>query len=92
MSKVLVVDDNDDLRSLLVLLLQRYGGYDTLAAATGEEAVAKAIAGQPDLIIMDISLPDISGIGAIRELKNIQARPGFQLLPTLVCLCSNGKS
>jgi two-component system, cell cycle response regulator DivK len=72
-SKVLVVDDNDDVRSFLVLLLQGYGGYDILEAATGEEAVEKAISGKPDLIVMDISLPDISGIGATKELKNIQS-------------------
>jgi CheY-like chemotaxis protein len=38
--KVLVVDDNDNVRSFLVLLLEQSGGYETLEAATGEEAVA----------------------------------------------------
>jgi len=68
--RILVVDDSDDVRSFLVLLLERSGGYETLEAATGEEAVEKAISRRPDLILMDIRLPDISGIAATEALKN----------------------
>jgi CheY-like chemotaxis protein len=68
--RILVVDDSDDVRSLLVLLLERSGGYETLEAATGEEAVEKAISRKPDLILMDIRLPDISGIDATEAIKN----------------------
>src|SRR6266481_9363107 len=68
--KILVVDDNDNVRSFLVLLLERSGGYETLEAATGEEAVKKANSGKPDLILMDIRLPDISGIEATEAIKN----------------------
>jgi two-component system, OmpR family, alkaline phosphatase synthesis response regulator PhoP len=57
--KVLVGDDNDNVRSFLVLLLEQSGGYDTLEAATGEEAVEKAVSGRPDVILMDIILPGI---------------------------------
>jgi two-component system, cell cycle response regulator DivK len=67
---VLVVDDSDDVRSFLVLLLERSGGYETLEAATGEEAVEKAISRRPDLILMDIRLPDISGVAATEAIKN----------------------
>jgi CheY-like chemotaxis protein len=68
--KILVVDDNDNVRSFLVLLLERSGGYQTLEAATGEEAVEKAISGKPDLILMDIRLPDISGVEATEAIKS----------------------
>ena len=68
--KLLVVDDNDNVRSFLVLLLDRSGGYETLEAATGEEAVEKAISGKPDLILMDIRLPDISGVDATKAIRN----------------------
>ena len=68
--RILVVDDSDDVRSFLVLLLERSGGYETLEAATGEEAVEKAISGKPDLILMDIRLPDISGVDATKAIKN----------------------
>ena len=68
--RVLVVDDSDDVRSFLVLLLERSGGYETLEAATGEEAVEKAISRRPDLILMDIRLPGISGVAATEAIKN----------------------
>jgi CheY-like chemotaxis protein len=68
--RILVVDDNDDVRYILLLLLERSGGYETLEAATGQEAVEKAISGRPDLILMDIRLPDISGVDATKAIKN----------------------
>jgi CheY-like chemotaxis protein len=68
--RILVVDDSDDVRSFLVLLLERSGGYETLEAATGEDAVEKAISGRPDLILMDIRLPDISGVDATKAIRN----------------------
>ena len=68
--KILVVDDNDNVRSFLVLLLERSGGYETLEAATGEEAVEKAISGRPDIILMDIILPGINGVDAAKAIRN----------------------
>ena len=68
--RILVVDDSDDVRSFLVLLLERSGGYETLEAATGQEAVEKTSSGRPDIVLMDISLPDISGVDATIAIKN----------------------
>ena len=68
--KVLVVDDNDNVRSFLVLLLEQSGGYETLEAATGEEAVEKAISERPDVILMDIILPGINGVDATKAIIN----------------------
>jgi CheY-like chemotaxis protein len=68
--RILVVDDNDDVRYILAILLGRSGGYETLEAATGQEAVETAISGRPDLILMDIRLPDISGVDATKAIKN----------------------
>ncbi len=69
-ARILVVDDSDDVRSFLVLLLERSGGYETLEAGTGAAAVEKAISEKPDLILMDIRLPDISGFDATEAIKN----------------------
>ena len=69
-ARILVVDDSDDVRSFLVLLLERSGEYETLQAGTGAEAVEKAISEKPDLILMDIRLPDISGFDATEAIKN----------------------
>ena len=77
-ARILVVDDSDDVRSFLVLLLERSGGYETLEAGTGAEAVEKAISEKPDLILMDIKLPDISGFDATEAIKN---NPGAAQIP-----------
>jgi CheY-like chemotaxis protein len=68
--KILLVEDNTDVRSFLRLLLERSAGYEIVEAASGEEAIEKATSERPDLILMDISLPDISGIGATHALKS----------------------
>ena len=77
-ARILVVDDSDDVRSFLVLLLERSGGYETLEAGTGVEAVEKAISEKPDLILMDIKLPDINGFDATEAIKN---NPGAAQIP-----------
>jgi CheY-like chemotaxis protein len=66
--KILVVDDNPDVRKLLVLRL-RESSYDTVEAATGPEALKQALTTHPDLIIMDLAMPDGNGDEAIESLK-----------------------
>jgi len=67
--RILIVDDSDDSRSILGVILHRSWGYETIEAATGTEAVQKAIAEKPDLIIMDLGLPGISGVDATKAIK-----------------------
>jgi two-component system, cell cycle response regulator DivK len=67
--RILVVEDHDDTRTILVTLLRRFCGYETIEAANGTEAIEKAVAEKPDLILMDLDLPDISGIEAAKALK-----------------------
>jgi two-component system, cell cycle response regulator DivK len=68
--RILVVEDGADLRAVVVAVLKQVCGYDTIEAADGREAVAKAVSEKPDLILMDVSLPDISGIDAARAVKS----------------------
>jgi len=56
---VLIVDDDEHLREILTAML-RFSGYEISEAATGTEAVNKAISEKPDLILLDIELPDTS--------------------------------
>lgn len=67
--KILVVEDHDDSRTILVAILRRFCGYETIEAANGMEAIEKAFAEKPDLILMDLDLPDISGIDAAKAVK-----------------------
>jgi CheY-like chemotaxis protein len=56
--RILVVEDRDDSRTILVTMLQRLCGYATIEAANGKEAIEKAVSEKPDLILMDLDLPD----------------------------------
>ena len=68
---IVIVDDNEDFRKLLAWLLQPRG-YETLQAATGKDAIEKAITAQPSLILLDIRLPDMNGMDAARAIKKDQ--------------------
>lgn len=66
--KILVVDDNAESRELLALVLRR-SGYEITEAGTGLDAIEQAHATRPDLIIMDLGLPGITGDEATARLK-----------------------
>jgi len=67
--KILIVDDNQDSRELTVKVLKNRG-YQIIEARDGEEALEKALAEKPDLILMDISIPKINGYEVTRRLKS----------------------
>ena len=65
---VLLVEDNETIRGAFVILLEE-SGYRVRAAATGAEALSVAVESQPDLILMDLGLPDLGGLEVTRRLK-----------------------
>lgn len=67
-STVLIVEDNDKNMKLVRDIL-RHEGYATLEAATGREGLRLAREARPDLVLMDIQLPDIDGIAVLREIR-----------------------
>lgn len=67
MHVVLIVDDNEKNRKLAVSILSA-AGFATIEAATGTEALALAAEHVPDVILMDLRLPDIDGAEAARQL------------------------
>ncbi len=77
---VLIVDDEKDLRSLLDFNLKQ-AGYRTVHAATGSEALARAASHSPDLILLDLNLPDLSGTEVCRRLK---ADPSTEAIPVVM--------
>ena len=86
MSKtILVVDDNNDSRELIHVLLTKMG-FTVLDALDGREGLDKANSEHPDLIITDIGMPHLDGIGMIRELRS---QSNFEDLP-IVALTSYG--
>jgi len=73
--RILIVEDHEDNRRILRDLLTS-AGYELIEAATGSEGVAMAKAHRPDLILMDIQLPEIDGYEATRQIKaNSALRP-----------------
>ena len=67
--KVLLVDDEDDIRTIGQLSLSRVGGWQTVLAASGAEAVTKAAAEQPDLILLDVMMPGMDGPTTLGQLR-----------------------
>src|SRR5436190_11241599 len=68
MSHVLVVDDNADARELLATML-RTAGYDVSVAADGREGLERYAELRPSLVLADIFMPGMDGIGMIREIR-----------------------
>ena len=80
MIRVLVVDDSRTALMMSMTILSR-GPYVLLAAHDGEEAVAKAKAERPDLIVMDVVMPKMTGIEACLELRRC---PETSAIPVLL--------
>ena len=66
---VLVVDDDVDLGSMLQLILNG-GGYQTHVASSGSEALRWLERNQPDLVLLDIMMPDVSGFTVLRQIRS----------------------
>lgn len=66
--KVLLIEDNTDCRELLAMLI-RHLGFDVIEADDGEIGVQKALAERPNLILMDLGMPSMSGIQATACLR-----------------------
>ncbi len=81
---ILIVEDNAQNRKLARDLLQVHG-YRTIEAETGEDGVALATERAPDLVVMDIHLPGISGIDA---LAKIRAAPATRAIPVIAFTAS----
>jgi len=69
MRKILIIDDDPELRGALTEQLSLYEEYEAVAAENGNKGVQAAKAGQIDLVIMDIGWPDIDGREAVRILR-----------------------
>jgi two-component system cell cycle response regulator DivK len=85
---VLIVDDNEQ-NAKLVRDVLRAAGFRTIEAVTGVEAIARATADRPDLVLMDIRLPDIDGAAVARQLKGDPRTAGIRVV-ALTALASQG--
>ncbi len=79
-SRVLVVEDEPDIRDLLAFHLER-DGYQVTRATTGPEALRQLRAAPPDLVILDLMLPELDGLEVCRRLR---ADPATAALPVIM--------
>ena len=84
MSTILIVEDNEKNMKLVRDILQ-HKGHATLEAVTGGEGVRLALDKRPDLVLMDIQLPDIDGIAALRLIR---ANAALDAMPVLAVSAS----
>jgi CheY-like chemotaxis protein len=86
MAKILIAEDERDIRDLVAFTL-RFAGYEVFTAANGEEAVELAPNVNPDLILMDVRMPRMTGYEACRIMK---LNPDLKDIP-IVFLSAKGQ-
>ena len=70
LKRLLIVDDNDDFRAMLKAFLEKNDlGVEIFEASSGEMGVAKAACVKPNVVLMDINLPNSTGLAAAAEIK-----------------------
>ena len=84
---VLIVEDYPDIRTMMKFLVQSYG-YEVIEAADGIEAVQSVQKTVPDLILMDLSLPNMDGLTATQTIRKFD---GFAKIP-IIAVTAYGNS
>ncbi len=67
--RVLCVDDDPDVRALMALVLREVGGFAVRACASGAEALAALAEEVPDLVLLDVMMPEMDGLETLRALR-----------------------
>lgn len=67
--RILLVDDEDDIREVAAISLQAVGGWEVCSASGGTAGIAKALAEQPDAILLDVMMPGIDGLTTFKCLQ-----------------------
>jgi CheY-like chemotaxis protein len=78
--RILIVDDDDDIREVAALSLETIGGYQVLTAPSGSVGLTIAVAQQPDAILLDVMMPDMDGPTTFQKL---QAQPSTAHIPVI---------
>jgi CheY-like chemotaxis protein len=79
--QILIIDDEYDIRAVAQLTLKTVGGWEVASASSGNEGLAKAAEQQPDVILLDVMMPEIDGIETFHAL---QANPATQSIPVIL--------
>lgn len=80
---ILATDDSSIIRVMVESVLEE-AGYGVVTAGSGEEALEIARSEVPDLVILDLGMPGIGGLGAVRALRKLESENGSRRVPILV--------
>lgn len=72
-NKILYVEDEPDIQTIAIIALKDIGGFKLEACSSGLEAIEKAEAFQPDLILLDVMMPGMDGPKTLKELRKLTA-------------------
>src|SRR5258706_3121936 len=67
--KVLIIDDEEDIRRIATLSLVKVGGVDVVDSGSGEDGITKAEREKPDVILLDVMMPNIDGPSTLARLR-----------------------
>ena len=79
--RVLIIDDEDDIREVAALSLESVAGWEVFVAGSGPQGMARAIEYQPDAILLDVMMPGMDGPTTFRELRK---NPATAKIPVLL--------
>ena len=78
--RILLIEDDPDIQKMVRLSLKYQGGHEVLVASGGREGLDKAAQENPDLILLDVMMPEMDGYETIKALKS---QPGTRHIPVI---------
>jgi CheY-like chemotaxis protein len=69
--RILIIDDEDDIREATQICLEVTGDWEVLTASSGKEGLTKAQVEQPDVILLDVMMPDMDGLATLERLQSV---------------------
>ena len=78
--KILIIDDEDDIREVAALSLETVAGWEVIKASSGAQGVARAAEHRPDAILLDVMMPGMDGPATFRELRRNPDTAGIPVL------------
>lgn len=80
MKRILIVDDEEDICQVVQASLEEFGGWQTLLAYSGQEGLTIAQSEQPDVILLDVSMPEMDGFEVFEKLRENQATQNIPVI------------
>jgi DNA-binding response OmpR family regulator len=90
MPKALIVEDEPEANELLAMLVQ-LRGYETSSAFTGNEALERAVLARPDLVFLDLMLPDLNGYEVCQQLRSRRGTSGIPVVMVTARLAAENR-